>query len=129
MRVRFLIALLILSITTPPVWAQPKIPQGEGVVNLDFHDVDIQDVVKAISEITGKNFVLDDRVRGKVTVISPSPVSVEEAYRVFLSALEVKNLCAVEVGSITKIVPLRECKTLPIIVEDSDQEKAAGDQQ
>src|SRR5437762_2386054 len=112
MREKILSSILAFQlILTPSAWSQTsKLPRNQGMVSLDFHDVEIGDVVKAVSEITGKNFVLDDRVRGKVTIISPSAVSVEEAYQAFLSALEVKNLCAVEVGSVTKIIPLRECK-------------------
>lgn len=109
--ISLLVTLLAIGPAGPSGFAQTTLPRAGGVVSLDFHDVDIQDVVKAISEITGKNFILDDRARGKVTIISPSPVSIEEAYQAFLSALSVKNLCALEVGKITKIVPKRQCKT------------------
>jgi general secretion pathway protein D len=79
-------------------------------VNLDFADADIQDVVKQISEITGRNFILDERVRGKITIISPSPVTVDEAYKVFESVLNVKGFTTIPAGKFLKIVPLREAK-------------------
>ncbi len=86
----------------------------KGLVHLDFTDVEIRDVVKAVSKITGKNFVLDDRVRGKITIISPEPVTVKEAYEAFVSALEVKNFTVVTEGKVTKLIPIREAKSSPI---------------
>ena len=96
---------------------------------MDFRDVDIRDIVPSIAEITGRNFVLSDRVKGKVTIISPAPVTIDEAYQAFLSALKIKKLCTVEVGSITKIVSERECKTSSIPRSRSDQSlEDLGDQ-
>src|SRR6266446_2657350 len=118
---------LTFALLLEGAFAQPTSSKNGGLVSLDFHDVDIQDVVKSISEITGKNFVLDDRVRGKVTNISPSPVSIDEAYQAFLAALAVKNLCTVEVGKITKVLPLRECKGENVPFE-SEETKMMGDQ-
>jgi general secretion pathway protein D len=126
MEKKLIAALLILGLSFPPAYAQRG--KAEGRVSLDFHDVEIADIAKSISEITGRNFLLDDRAKGKITIISPTPVSVDEAYQAFLSALEVKNLCAVEIGAMTKIIPLRECRKNKIPVEDSDRTKASGDQ-
>ena len=74
-------------------------------VTIDFDDVDIALFVKFISELTGKNFVIDQRVKGKVTIISPTKITVEEAYKVFESVLEVNGFTTVPAGNITKIVP------------------------
>ncbi|MDY6953218.1 MAG: type II secretion system secretin GspD [Thermodesulfobacteriota bacterium] len=74
-------------------------------VTIDFDDVDILLFVKFMSEVTGKNFVVDQKVKGKVTIVSPTKISVDEAHRVFLSVLEVHGFTTVEAGSITKIVP------------------------
>ena len=74
-------------------------------VTIDFDDVDILLFVKFISEVTGKNFVIDQKVKGKVTIVSPTKISVDEAYRVFESVLEVHGFTTVAAGSITKIVP------------------------
>jgi general secretion pathway protein D len=92
----------------PPVPA-PRIAV-EGIRDLDFADADIQDVVKQISEITGRNFILDERVRGKITIISPGKVTVDEAYKVFESVLNVKGFATIPAGKFLKIVPLREAK-------------------
>ena len=74
-------------------------------VTIDFDNVDIAIFIKFISELTGKNFVIDKGVRGKVTIISPTKISVDEAYKVFESVLEVHGFTTVPAGSIIKIVP------------------------
>jgi general secretion pathway protein D len=74
-------------------------------VTIDFDNVDIGLFIKFISELTGKNFVVDKGVKGKVTIISPTKISVNEAYRVFKSVLDVHGFTTVPAGSIIKIVP------------------------
>ncbi len=54
-------------------------------VMLDFDNVNIEVFVKFISELTGKNFIIDEKVRGKVTIVSPKKIPVEDVYKVFLS--------------------------------------------
>jgi general secretion pathway protein D len=85
----------------PPVKKEPE----KRSVTIDFDNVDILLFVKFISEVTGKNFVIDQKVKGKVTIISPTKISVDEAYRVFESVLEVHGFTTVEAGNIIKIVP------------------------
>lgn len=77
---------------------------GKGVV-LNFNEVDISTMVKFISDLTGKNFILDERVKGKISVYSPSKLSTEEAYNVFTSVLELKGFTVVQSGRVAKIVP------------------------
>ncbi len=117
------VSLILALFLSAPLWAQ-----DEPMISLDFHEVDIQDVIKSISEITGKNFVIGDGVRGKVTIISPSPVTVDQAYEAFLSALSVKKLCASESGSVTKILPLRECSSAPTPFSFGEDDSPAGDE-
>ncbi|MBW2002308.1 MAG: type II secretion system secretin GspD [Deltaproteobacteria bacterium] len=74
-------------------------------VTIDFDNVDIGLFIKFISELTGKNFVVDKGVKGKVTIISPTKISLKEAYRVFESVLDVHGFTTVPAGSIIKIVP------------------------
>jgi general secretion pathway protein D len=92
-----------------PNAAPQKAPEKQ-LITMDFQDVEIGVLVKFISEITGKNFILDEKVRGKVTVISPTKISIEEAYRVFQSILEVKGFTTLPAGPVTKIVPVREAR-------------------
>jgi general secretion pathway protein D len=73
--------------------------------------VDISVFIKFISELTGKNFVIDQRVKGKVTIISPSKISVDEAYKVFESVLDVHGFATVETGKLIKIIPSPDART------------------
>src|SRR4030065_2828290 len=56
-------------------------------VSFNFVDVDISVVVKFISEVTGKNFLYDERVKGTITIIAPSKLSVDDAFNMFTSVL------------------------------------------
>ena len=79
-------------------------------VEIDFDNVDILLSVKFVSEATGKNFVVDPKVKGKVTIVSPEKIPVDEVYRVFQSVLEVHGFTAVPAGSIIKIIPSSEAR-------------------
>ena len=83
-------------------------------VTIDFNDVDINLFIKYISELTGKNFVVDRSVKGKVTIISPTRISEDDAYRVFESVLEVHGYTTVPSGSIVKIVPAVQARSKSI---------------
>ncbi|MBX3023838.1 type II secretion system secretin GspD [bacterium] len=84
--------------------------EENGIV-MNFQDVDLDQLVKFISEITGRNFILDDRVKGKVTIISPGKISIDEAYAVFNSVLQVKGFTTVPSGAVLKILPSQEAKS------------------
>ena len=96
-------------------------------VSIDFQDVDINLFIKFISEITGTNFVVDQRVKGRITIISPSQISVAEAYRVFTSVLEVHGFTIVETGEITKVVPMPDARTRNIETRFKDDLDGADD--
>jgi general secretion pathway protein D len=83
-------------------------------VSIDFNNVDIRVFIKFISELTGKNFIVDDRVKGKVTVISPEKITMKEAFRVFESVLEVHGFTTVPSGKVIKIVSSPEARTKSI---------------
>lgn len=88
-----------------------KVREKDAGVTIDFENVEIPVLVKFISELTGKNFVIDKAVRGKVTIVSPTKISVDEAYKVFESVLEVHGYTAVPAGNIIKIVPAAEARS------------------
>ena len=75
--------------------------------SFDYPNADISDIVKAISELTGKNFIIDPGVRGKITIVAPTQITVAEAYKAFLSALAMNNFTIVPSGKFLKIVPVR----------------------
>lgn len=72
---------------------------------LNLNDADISVFIQTVSEITGFNFVIDPRVKGKVTVITSTPTSAERIYEIFLSTLEVNGYVAIPSGDVIKIVP------------------------
>src|SRR6185369_11952993 len=94
----------------PPVAVPPENPDDK-LITMNFQDIELDALVKFISEITGRNFILDDRVKGKVTIISPGKISVEEAYAVFQSVLQVKGFTTVPSGAVLKILPSQEAKS------------------
>ncbi len=77
------------------------------IESFDYPNADISDLVKAISELTGKNFIVDPNVHGKITVIAPSRITVAEAYKAFLSALAINGLAVVPGDGFYKIKQAR----------------------
>ena len=90
--------------------AAPRPLRPDDLVVMDFQDVELPTLIKFISEITGKNFLVDDKVKGKISVISPSKITVDEAYRVFQSVLQVKGFAVVDTGPVVKIIPTKDVK-------------------
>ena len=99
------------------------------LVTLNFVNADIEGVVKAVGEITGKNFLIDPRVKGTMNIISARPMSRAAVYDVFLSALRLQGFAAVEGRGIVKIMPEADAKlhgTAAGVVPDSP--RVRGDQ-
>ena len=80
-------------------------PSTDAKVTLNFNATDINAVISAVSEMTGRNFIVDPRVKGKVTVISHRALKSSEIYQVFLSVLKVHGFAAIPGRNVTKIVP------------------------
>jgi general secretion pathway protein D len=101
------------NITPPPkeLPAVKKAPiqqakeHAEKYVTIDFDNVDVGVFIKFVSELTGKNFIIDDKVKGKVTIISPKKIPLKDVYKVFLSVLEVNGFTVVPAGDMGKIIP------------------------
>ncbi|MGD8264464.1 MAG: type II secretion system secretin GspD, partial [Desulfobacterales bacterium] len=96
-------------------------------VSIDFNNVDINVFIKFISELTGTNFVIDQRVKGKVTIISPSKISLKEAYKVFESVLEVHGYTTVKSGEVIKIIPSPDARSKSIETKLREEATAPGD--
>jgi len=91
-----------------------RVPPAQDLVSIDFPDgVAIKDVIKAVSQWTGKNFILGQGVSStaKVTIISPQQVTREEAYQAFLSALNIAGFTTVDTGKAVKIVSTRSASS------------------
>ncbi len=102
--------LFLTLVVFPPVlgWTKSQSIQHRSGITLDFSDVDLPVLVRFISELTGKNFVLDDKVKGKISLFSPSKVSPAEAFRIFLSALQLKGYKVIPKGKVYQIVQLHQ---------------------
>src|SRR5579859_5293755 len=85
----------------------------QGGITLNFKDADIREVAATIGQITHKNFIIDPRVQGRVTVVSSRPVNADAVYATFLSVLEVHGLAAAPAGDMIKIVPSLEARQMP----------------
>ncbi|MBS1196338.1 MAG: ral secretion pathway protein [Proteobacteria bacterium] len=83
---------------------------AEEKVTLNFVNADIDAVIKAISQISGRNFLIDPRVKGTINIVSASPIPTSATYDVLLSALRVNGFTAVESDGVTKVVPEAEGK-------------------
>ena len=94
--------------------AGAEAPDSANKIQLNFRDVEILNVIRLMSELTGKNFLVDGNVRGKVTLIAPEPVSIDEAYQVFLSILGIQGFTVVPQGPVIKVIPSADIKDSPI---------------
>ena len=96
-------------------------------VTLNFKDAEIDSVIGWMAEQTGKNFIVDPRVKSKVTIISGKPLNKDELYQVFLSVLQVHGFAAVPSGDVIKIVPDINAKQSGVPVA-SDKNPGEGDE-
>ena len=99
-RLQFIILAVAVSL---PAWA-------EETLTLNLNNADIRVLINTVSEMTGKNFIVDPRVKGKVTVISASPSDRKHIYDIFLSVLKVHGFAVVPSGDVDKIVPMTVAK-------------------
>jgi general secretion pathway protein D len=113
----FLLFVFLKTLNPYPSFSQESIHQEvkseaptpqERKVTLDFNNVDLPVLVKFFSELTGKNFIIDEKVRGKVTVFSPTKMTIPKAYEVFLNVLDMKGFTTVQSGEVVQILPANE---------------------
>ncbi len=91
--------------------------EADDQVHLDFNDVDIKVFIQFISGVTGKNFIIDNKVRGKISIISPGAISIKEAYEVFESVLEIHGFAAVNSGKLVKVIPSKMASKKNIVTK------------
>jgi len=87
--------------------------------SLNFKDVDIKEFLNIMSQLIKKNIIMDDKVKGKISISSAKKVPVSEAYNIMKSILEIKGLAVVETGNLIKVIPLRDAikKNVEIIID------------
>ena len=96
---RRLAVVLTIMCLAPPVTSQ------EPTITPNYREADIRQIVEAVGEVTGRNFILDPRVNAKVTMLSSTPMSPDAFYEAFLSILQVNGYIAMSAGDVIKIVP------------------------
>ncbi len=106
--------------------AYAQVDDDQNTFTLNLKNTDIHSLIATVSKQTGRNFVVDPRVKAKVTVISTDPVNADGLYEVFLSVLQVHGYSAVPAGDLIKIVPDVTAKQGPVPILGDDQK--ASDQ-
>jgi general secretion pathway protein D len=105
------LAGLLVSVMLPAA-PQPKFQEG-ATITPNYKDADLSQIIQAVSEVTGKNFIIDPRVNAKVTMLSATPMSASAFYEAFLAVLQVYGYVAVPAGKVIKIIPNSDAKQLP----------------
>ncbi|MBE7415035.1 MAG: type II secretion system protein GspD [Deltaproteobacteria bacterium] len=100
----FLLVLLMTHAASRNAEGQEQRGRAEEIT-LNFVDVELSSLVRIMSEITGRNFIYDETLRGRVTIIAPGRLTSEEALNIFVSALEIKNFTLIEADGFYKIIP------------------------
>jgi general secretion pathway protein D len=120
--------LLIFSlIITPPSYTANKKYKKSGEIAFNFLDVEIPTVIRFISDITGYNFVFDEKIKGSITIIAPTKLTIDESFTLFTSVLALKGYTIIPSGPKTyKIIPSSLAKQEGIISEDETLPVNAG---
>ena len=113
--------------TTPPPSPSSTPTLSPDKVVLNFENADIQTVIKAISELSGKNFVIDPRVKGTVNIVSDKPISKVDSYKVLEAALRMQGFATVEADGVIKVLPETDAKTYGMKTDDNSKNQQ-GDQ-
>src|SRR5450631_4381987 len=103
------VLLVAVSFSTP---AQKRPPDGP-TITPNYKDADLSQIIQAVSEVTGKNFIIDPRVNAKVTMLSATPMSPAAFYEAFLAVLQVYGYIAVPAGKVIKIIPNTDARQVP----------------
>jgi len=94
---------------------------------LNFNEADLQGVIRALAQFTGRNFVVDPRVRGQLTLVSDTPVDPDTAYSMLLGALRMQGFAVIDVDGVSRVVPEADAKLQGGPVVSSDQAARGGE--
>lgn len=106
---------------------QPSDPAAGERTTLNFNDAELHGVLRALAQFTGRNFVVDPRVRGQLTLISETPVDVDTAYSMLLSALRMQGFAVINVDGVNRVVPEADAKLQGGPVVSSSQPARGGE--
>jgi general secretion pathway protein D len=115
---RLAIGCLLAWFLTVAIVSQGTTPDAN-LVAVDFENVDLRVFIKFVSEVTGRVFLLDEKVRGQVSVRFTNKIPLDQLSDVLESVLEVKGFATIPAGPITKIVPLGSAKQRGVEVTGS----------
>jgi general secretion pathway protein D len=107
-RLTSFIAGLLLAL-----WGGAPALGQSATITPNYKDADLRQIIEAVSEVTGRNFIIDPRVKAQVTMLSSTPMSPDAFYQAFLSILEVHGYVAVPSGDLIKIVPDANARQVP----------------
>jgi len=111
-----LMAVLLIAMSMPTHAQNVEGRASEGpTITPNYKDADLTQIIQAVSEVTGKNFIIDPRVNAKVTMLSATPMSPAAFYEAFLAVLQVYGYVAVPAGKVIKIIPNTDARQLPSI--------------
>jgi len=108
------VLLVAMSMPIPAQNVERRPPEGP-TITPNYKDADLTQIIQAVSEVTGKNFIIDPRVNAKVTMLSATPMSPAAFYEAFLAVLQVYGYVAVPAGKVIKIIPNTDARQLPSI--------------
>ncbi|MER1967082.1 type II secretion system secretin GspD [Castellaniella sp. GW247-6E4] len=94
---------------------------------LNFNEADLYGVVRALAQFTGRNFVVDPRVKGQLTLVSDAPVDADTAYAMLLAALRMQGFAVVDVDGVNRVVPEADAKMQGGVVVSPGQAGAGGE--
>jgi general secretion pathway protein D len=107
-----------------PATGEIPVPADKSAIVMSFENVDLVAFIKFISKITGRNIVFGDKIEGTVSVMSPTPVNVEQAFAMFQSVLATQGLTTVDEGAVMRIVPTKDARTAGAAVVDGGRSSA-----
>jgi general secretion pathway protein D len=96
--------------TAPSTEKSDPVPEDKGHI-WNLSNTNIRSVIAEVSRVTGKNFLIDPRVQGTVSIVSADPLTNKELYPVFLSMLQVAGYAAIPSGNVTKIIPIMDARS------------------
>ncbi len=96
-------------------------------ITLNFHEAELQGVLRSLAQFTGRNIVVDPRVRGELSLVSDAPVDADTAYAMLLSALRMRGFAVVEVGGVARVLPEADARLQGGPVVDGGAPAASGE--
>lgn len=110
-----LISFAVASLIHIPAWAASENNKPEATYTLGSNELDIIKLIQTVAAATGKTMVIDPSVKGKVKIMTNhNDLTKDELYELFRTVLEISNYTVVEVGDVTRVIPIKEARTSPL---------------